>query len=254
MNNGFQHFTEWAKHRTFNEILGCAKGQLCGLALRYDVDEYNDKIACAFDYYPNADWDSEPSYIEVELTPKEQLIFTDLHDKEKHEKGMDELKEGICKLLNTTDEDEILTHWNDCVQNSNDFDVHRLYDFDIENLEEVLEYYDSKEVAKIIFNLHNGGFDAHDRYFYITNDYKIQTCNSIWDEINLPMFYDYITEYIKIERYGKFWDRCLSYIHEKDNVLVCKVENGDEIWNNSEKRYFVLYPANSDNAYLHIYG
>lgn len=254
MNNGFQHFTEWAKHRTFNEILGCAKGQLCGLALRYDVDEYNDKIACAFDYYPNADWDSEPSYIEVELTPKGQLIFTDLHDKKKHEKGMDELKEGICKLLNTTDEDEILTHWNDCVQNSNDFDVHRLYDFDIENLEEVLEYYDSKEMAKIIFNLHNDGFDANDRYFYITNDYKIQTCNSVWSMINLPMFYDYITEYIKIEKYGNFWDRCLSHIPEKDEVFVCKMENGDEIRSNSEKRYFVLYPANSDNAYLHIYG
>lgn len=254
MNNGFQHFTEWAKYRTFNEILGCAKGQLCGLALRYDVDEYNDKIACAFDYYPNADWDSEPSYIEVELTPKGQLIFTDLHNKKKHEKGLDELREGICKLLNTTDEDEILTHWNDCVQNSNNFDEHRLYDFDIENLEEVLEYYDSKEMAKIIFNLHNDGFDANDRYFYITNDYKIQTCNSIWSMINLPMFYDYITEYIKIERYGNFWDRCLSHIPEKDEVFVCKMENGDEIRSNSEKRYFVLYPANSDNAYLHIYG
>ena len=138
MNNGFQHFTEWAKHRTFNEILGCAKGQLCGLALRYDVDEYNDKIAFAFDYYPNAVWDCKPSYIEVEVTPKGQLIFTDCLAEAEHEKGLVELKEDICKLLNTTDEDEILTHWNDCVQNSNDFDVYRLYDFDIENLEEVL--------------------------------------------------------------------------------------------------------------------
>lgn len=255
MINGIQHFTEWAKGRTFNEILGCAKGHIDGLAIHYDVDEYNDRIACAFYYYPNEDWDCKPTYIEVELTPKGQLLFTDLNAKKEHEKSLEELQKDICKLLDTTDEDEILTYWNDCVQNSNDFDECRLYDFDIENLEEVFEYYDSKEVAKIIFNLHNDGFDAHDRYFYITNDYKIQTCNSIWSMINLPMFYDYITEYIKIEKYGKVWDRSLYHEKEKEEILVCEMENGDEIWSNAEKRYFALYSADNDKpAYLHIYG
>jgi hypothetical protein len=76
--NGFQHFTEWAKGKDFNAILACAKGNFCGLKLLGGVEEYsNNKIACTFSYYPNENWEVEPSIIEVELSPNGHLIFTD---------------------------------------------------------------------------------------------------------------------------------------------------------------------------------
>jgi hypothetical protein len=253
----FYAFLDWSEGKSFNEILGCAKSHIDNLTLIWDVDDYNfNEIGCRVRY-----WDvftDTSCRVEIKILPNGQLNMVNLDDNisiydVRHEKSLEELQKDICKLLNTTDEDEILTYWNDCVQNSNDFDEHRLYDFDIENLEEVFENYDSKEVAKMVFNLHNDGFDAHDKYFYITNDYKLQTCNSIWSMINLPMFYDYITEYIKIEKYGKIWDRSLYHEKEKEEILVCRMENGDEIWGNAEKKYLALYLADATKpVYLYI--
>lgn len=255
----FYAFLDWSEGKSFNEILGCAKSQIDNLTLIWDVDDYNfNEIGCRVKY-----WDTftdTSCRVEIKVFPNGQLNMVNLdepmidNNSRLHEKGCEELQKDICKLLNTTDEDEILTYWNDCVQNSNDFNECRLYDFDIANLEEVFEYYTLKEIAEMVFNMHNGGYDAHDKYFYITNDNKLQTCNSIWCMINLPMFCDYITEYIKIEKYGKFWDRSLYHEKEEEEILVCKMENGDEIWSNAEKRYFALYLADIEKpAYLHIY-
>lgn len=250
----FYTFLDWSEGKTFNEILGCAKSQIDNLTLIWDVDDYNfNEIGCRVKYWD--EFSKTSCRVEIKILPNGQLNMVNLDEDisiydVRHEKSCEELRNDICKLLNTTDEDEILTYWNDCVQNSNEFDECRLYDFDIANLEEVFENYDSKEIAKMVFNLHNGGYDAYDKYFYITNDYKLQTCDSIWGMINLPMFYDYITEYIKIEKYGKTWERSLYHTHENDEWKACEMPNGDEIWMNNVKGYMALYTK--DNTYLHI--
>jgi hypothetical protein len=65
------------------------------------------------------------------------------------------------------------------------------------------------------------------------------------------MFYDYIKEYIKVEKYGKVWDRSLYHTAEKDEWIVCEVANGDEIWMNNVKGYMALYTKDG-KTYLHI--
>ena len=258
MINGFQHFTEWAKGRTFNEILGCAKGHLCGLTIHYDVDEYNNKIACAIYYYPNEDWKSKPTYIEIELLPNGTLLFTDLNEQKEHEKAVEGMKADIYRLLGfkqvSANDCELLSYWNDYVNEyGQDYD-YKLYDMDEENLDTILEDYSTNSIARFILNIDNR-FSTTDKFFYITNDYRICTTNNIWDVVNEVELYEYIVRNVRMEKYGKVWDRSLYHEKENEEILVCKMENGDEIWSNAEKSYFALYPADTDKpAYLHIYG
>lgn len=247
--HAFYAFLDWSEGKTFNEILGCAKSNIDNLSLLTDVDEYNDKVACLIKY-----WDvftDTTCRVEVIYHYKDNLEMINLDDNFSsyeiaHEKGCEELQNGICELLNTTDEDKILEYWNDCVQNSDDNNEYRLYDFDEKNLGDVLEYYSPKDMAKIILTLANGYCDVRERYFYITEDCELHTTNSIWNIINLPKFYDFLTDYIRIEKYGRVWD-ISNFCQRKSNEnewLICVLPNGTKMYSNNVEGYLVMYENN----------
>ena len=254
--NAFTHFKEWAKGRSFNEILGCAKGHQDGLYIHYDVDEYNNQIAFSFYYYPNGELDAKCTHIEVELCNNGNIVFRDLDaTKEKHEEGVSHIKAEIYRLLGlqpkSYNDGEIISYWNDYVSECGEDYDSKLYDMDEENLDTILEDYNTNSIARFILNIDNR-FSTTDKFFYITNDYHICTTNNIWDVINEVELYDYINTNVRVEKYGKVWEvsKCYNALNE-NNQLVCRMDNGDEIWINMDKRYLVLYLEDSDNPYLY---
>ena len=85
-SKAFANFEMWAKGKTFNEILGCAKSNLDGLSLASDVDEYNNnQIACKFLY---VDDEGNFALIKVELvmTIKPILFFRNLTEENINDK------------------------------------------------------------------------------------------------------------------------------------------------------------------------
>ena len=181
-----------------------------------------------------------------------------MNEEKAHEEGINEMRADIYRILGLKDipsnDGEIISYWNDCVTlRGEDYD-YQLYDFDEPNLDELLVYYDYNHIARMFLNIDNR-FNVNRKYFYITNDYRICTTDNIWEHINLPMLYDYIKDEVRFEKYGKVWDASQCHMKEEEEILVCKMENGDEIWVNAEKSYFVLYTADINKpVYLHIYG
>lgn len=257
--NAFSIFTEWAKGRTFNEILGCAKLHIDGLNLHYDVDEFNNnEIACAFYYYPNADYGANPVYIKAEYLPDGHILFTDLNEQKEHEKAVEYLRSNIYTQLGLkevqSNDNEIVSYWNDYICDRGGEYDYKLHDMDEENLGIAFDCYASNEIAKMVLQI-GTNFSVNNKYFYITNDYQLCTTNDIWEVINEVELHDYIVENVRIKKYGKIWDRSLHHEKEKEEVLVCKMDNGDEIWVNTEKRYFALYLTDTNKpTYLYIYG
>ena len=251
----FYAFLDWSEGKSFNEILGCAKSQIDNLTLIWDVDDYNfNKIGCRVKY-----WDvfSDTSCrIEIEILPNGQLNMVNLDDNISvydvaHEKSCEKLQKDICELLNTTDEDEILNYWNECVDNTNPAELSKVFVLDEDDMELMLQCLSEEEKDKVLISLCKRTFDVKERYFYITEDCELNSCNSIWSAVELPMLYDYLTEYVRIDRYGKTWDRSLYHTAKKDEWVVCEMDNGDEIWMNNVEGYMALYTKDG-NTYLHL--
>lgn len=252
----FYAFLDWSEGKSFNEILGCAKSQIENLTLIWDVDDYNfNEIACRVRY-----WDvltDTSCRVEIKVFPNGQLNMVNLdeptmdNNSRLHEKGCEELQNDICKLLNTTDEDKILQYWNECVDNNNSTELNKVYELDVFEMEQMLCCLSEEEKDKVLISLCKRTFDVKERYFYITEDCEINSCNSIWSVVELPLLYDYLTEYVRIERYGKTWNRSLYHMAEKDEWKVCEMDNGDEIWMDNVKGYMALYTKDR-RIYLHL--
>lgn len=82
MKTAFTKFKETWADKTFNEILGCAKGNIYGLSLIKDVDDYNNnEIACEVRYFPNGDYNRENSIIIECKLVNGVMVFSDTSNK-----------------------------------------------------------------------------------------------------------------------------------------------------------------------------
>ncbi len=151
----------------------------------------------------------------------------------------------ICELLNTSDEDEIAEYWNECVDHTNPTKYSKLFLLDKVEMSQLLECLSEKDKDKVIISLCNrhDGFDASQRYFYLTEDNEIKSCNSVWGFMDYDVLYQFIAKYYAVSMYGRKWNiRTNATFDElKDEWFVCEMENGDKIYSNNVMGNLALY-------------
>jgi hypothetical protein len=244
----FYNFMDWAENKCFNEILGCAKCNIDGLSLLHDVDEYNhNQIAFCVVYI---DVEGNVAHIQVEMVDG-KMIFTNLMDKDKETENTsynnmtcEDWKKKIIDFLGYEDEDAIAELWNECVDHSSNKEYDKIFLLNETILKEIVNTLNIDECKEVIKNFYLGQFDANERYFIITCDNRLITCNSIWDYIDdLAVFYAYLTNYYKKEMYGRTWYAVNKSDLNRDNEwLVIDLPNNEGVmYSNNVEGYLVLY-------------
>ena len=151
-------------------------------------------------------------------------------------------REFICKFLGTSDESAIAEVWNECVDNTNPNKYDKLYPLDKYHLSMVLECLTEEEKDKVILSLYGSGFDNREFFFYVTQDCKIKTTNSVWAHMDYDVLFAFFREYCPYKAYGEVWRQPKKY-RKNLELLVCKMENGDAIYSNYVDGYFALILA-----------
>lgn len=240
----FYNFMDWAEDKCFNEILGCAKFSECGLELLHDVDEYNNgQIAFCVVY---VDYEGNVAHIQVEMVDG-NMTFTNLMDKDKDLKSnmtCEEWKKKITDFLGYEDEDAIAELWNECVDHSSNKEYDKIFYLCETTLKEIVNALNIDECKEIIKNFYLGQFDATERYFIITCDKRLITCNSVWSYIDdLAVFYAYLTNYYKKDMYGRTWYVVneTDLFKENEWMVMDLPNNGGVLYSNNVEGYLVIY-------------
>lgn len=250
----FANFKKWAEGKTFNEILGCAKLNIDGLMLRKDVDEFNGNQIAFLTYY--ADERGNSTLVEVSFINNE-VVFFNYFDDEKHEpfKNLDyeEQIKAICEYVGFSDEDRIAEEvWNEYVDNAvcdPTKPLIKIWVNNMENVDEIVKSLTEAEAKAVICNMCFSNIDSNDRYFFIDNNLKWNTTQSVWWNIDLEGLWAYLNKYWKkdtsIERYGRKWEISAPFVADmeraKENEYrLVTMGNGDIIFANNVEGYLAL--------------
>lgn len=251
----FDSFKKWVKGRTFNEILGCAKLNLCGLVLNKDVDEYNEKIACSFHYTDETSGCS--CMVEVIYLSNRMYTYICIDDESsapnESEWSEHRWRRAITELIGSTDEDVIADEWNKFVDTLDD-EV-KMYSIEYNkvllntdyNIKKKVEGFSEEMKNILLSNMVLSNYDNADRYFYITSDLRLESTDTIWGYMEYKGFYEYLIRNKFIIKYGSKWERKDTDEKQKENEwLVCKLNNGDMIYSNNLEGYLSLYLSNGE--------
>lgn len=111
------------------------------------------------------------------------------------ESYLDNIKK-LTSILKTTNQDEILNVWNECVDevNAQDRESHLspIYKCDVENISNVLNMFEVQFFAE---SLLNGSFNTAHKYFYYPN-YGCHpvSINNVYAGINFNILFSYLNE------------------------------------------------------------
>ena len=110
-------------------------------------------------------------------------------------------REVICELVGSRDEDVIAQEWNECYDHLDEGflaghpTLTKVFLNDEYGLSLMAECLTDKEKTRVMMSLADGSYLPSERYFYVTSDCRIGSCNSIWSEVVYEPFYQFLINY-----------------------------------------------------------
>lgn len=109
----------------------------------------------------------------------------------------DHWREVICELVGSCNEDVVAGEWNECVDHLDAdlidrFGLTKVFLNNEHCLSLMAECLTDKEKTRVMMSLADGSYLPSERYFYVTSDCRIGSCNSIWGMMLYEPFYQFL--------------------------------------------------------------
>ena len=106
-------------------------------------------------------------------------------------------REVICELVGSENEDVVVAEWNECIDHLDAdlidlYGLNKVYRNNVHGLSLVAESLTDKEKARLMMSLALGAYQPSERYFYVTSNCEIGSCNSVWGMIPYEHFYQFL--------------------------------------------------------------
>lgn len=132
------------------------------------------------------------------------LAMADMHygsAQDRQEWDEEQWRDVICELVGSMSEDRVAEMWNECIDHMDEgfLSEHptltKVFLNDERNLSLMGECLTDKEKTRVMMSLADGSYLPSERYFYVTSDCRIGSCNSIWSEVVYEPFYQFLINY-----------------------------------------------------------